>query len=175
MLTLIEREVRAIDERLQPIAKRPVDIMKPGWVEQLKASKPLDEAGVRPEAEELLKRIVDTYASGDDVARASIRSLFQRFSSFAWAATLPSPPTTTAGCRDHLLHFSILDQGTDPRDATLSLDHLVHSARSAGVDIDAILIEVATLSSREDRYRWGSTADWLLRRVSKSSAPREAP
>jgi len=157
--------IREIDERLEPIAKRPVDINDPGWVAKMRSSSPLDEAGVRRAAEELLQKLVHEYASGDDAARATIRDLFGRFSSFAWAVTLPVPRTTAAGFRERLLHFSILDQGPDPRDATLSLDDLVQTARGAGVDVDALLTEVASLSSRKDRYSWGSTADWLLHRV----------
>ena len=81
--------IRAIDERLKPIANRPVDIGDPGWAAKLRGSSPLDEAGVRPAAEELLQRLIQAYADGDEAARATIRSLFRRFPSFAWAATLP--------------------------------------------------------------------------------------
>ena len=157
--------IREIDERLEPIAQRPVDIEDPGWAARLRSSSPVDEAGVRSAAEKLLLRLVHEYASGDDSARAAIRALFRRFSSFAWAATLPAPRTTAAGFRERRLHFSILDQGPDPRDATLWLDDLVQTAQGAGVDVDPPLKEVASLSSREDRYSWGSTADLLLRRV----------
>jgi len=150
--------IRAIDERLEPIAKRPVDITEPGWMAKLQDSRPLDEAGVRPDAEALLRRLIREYASGDDAARVAIRSLLRRFSSFAWAATTPAPKTTASGFREHLLHFSILDQGIDPRDATLWLDDLVRTARHAGVDVDPVLKEVAALSSRENRYSWGSPA-----------------
>ena len=157
--------IRAIDERLQPIAERPVDIEDLNWGAKWGSSSPVDEAGVRHSAEELLRRLIHEYAGGDDAARATIRALFRRFSSFAWAATLPVPRTTAAGFRERLLHFSILDQGSDPRDATLWLDDLVETARDAGIDVGPLLKEVASLSSREDRYSWGSTADWLLRRV----------
>jgi len=157
--------IRAIDERLRPIANRPVDISDPNWVTKARRSSPLDEAGVRAAAQELLQKLVHAYATGDDEARASIRALFRRFSSFAWAATLPSPMTTTAGFRDHLLHFAILDQGPDPRDATLWIDRLVATARAAGVDVEPALREIAALSNREDRLAWGSTAEWLLRRA----------
>lgn len=167
MLPLIERQLRALDEPLRPVARRAVDVTNAAWVATLKESSPLDEAGVRPQAEDLLKRITTTYADGDDATRASIRSLFQRFTGFAWAATLPLPTTTADGFRAHLLHFSILDQGTDPRDATLALDHLVTTARAAAVDVNSILTEIAALSSREDRYARGSTADWLLRCVQR--------
>ena len=155
----------SIDKRLEAIAKRPVDIQDPNWMAKMRNLSPVDEAGVRPAAEELLQELVHEYVACDDAARASIRALFGRFSSFAWAVTLPAPKATAAGCREHLLHFSILDQGRDPRDATLWLDALIETARNAGVDTDPLLEEVASLSSREDRYSWGSTADWLLRRV----------
>jgi hypothetical protein len=157
--------IRAIDERLRPIATRPVDISDPNWLANLQTSSPLDEAGVRPAAQELLQKLVQAYANGDDAARAGIRALFRRFSSFAWAATLVVPRTTAAGFREHLLHFSILDQGRDPRDATLWLDDLVQTARAEGVDVNPLLSEVANLSSREDRCSLGSTAEWLSRRA----------
>ena len=157
--------INAIDERLRPIATRPVDITVPGWADRLRTARPLDEAGVRQAADELLRELVGAYAAAGDAARVAIRALFIEFPSFAWAAALTSPPTTVSGFREHLLHFSIVDQGPDPRDATLLLDHLVRSARDAGVDVNPVLTEVASLSSREDRYKWGSTSAWLLRRV----------
>ena len=157
--------IRALDERLRPIATRPIDISDPGCADKLQSSSPLDEAGVRSSAEGLLQSLIQAYASGDNAARAAIRSLLRRFSSFAWAATLAVPMTTTAGVRAHLLHFSILDQSLDPRDAPLWLDDLVQSARNAGLDVEPLLSEVASLSSRENRHSWGSTADWLLRRA----------
>jgi hypothetical protein len=158
-------QIGGIDEQLRPIATRPVDLGDPNWSNNLRSLNPLDQAGVRHAAEAILQELIGIYAISDDVARAAIRSLFRRFSSFAWAATLAVPTTTSEGFREHLLHFSILDQGQDPRDATLWLDDLVRAARAAGVDVSRSLTEVASLSSREDRYAWGSTADWLLRRA----------
>lgn len=157
--------IREIDARLEPIARRPVDFTDANLVSKFRSSNPLDEAGVRSAAEELLQKLIHEYESCDDASRATIRALFERFSSFAWATTLSVPTTTAAGFRARLLHFSILDQGRDPRDATLWLDDLVQTARGAGVNVNPLLIEVASLSSRQDRYSWGSTADWLLRRV----------
>jgi hypothetical protein len=156
--------IRAIDERLEPIAKRPVDIRIANWAAALQGMRPLEEAGVKPAAEELLRRLIAAYASGDDAERGAIRTLFRRFTSFAWAATLSGPKDTAAGLRERLLHFSIRDQDRDPRDATLWLDAIVGDARRAGVDINPLLDEVAALSSQADRCGWGSTADWLRRR-----------
>jgi hypothetical protein len=167
--------LQAIDDRLRPIAERPIDFSGPDPASKLRAAvtaarrlPALDEAGVRPAAEALLTDVVNAYGSADDATRAAIRQLFEKFSAFAWAATLPLPRNTPDGFRAHLLHFSILDQGRDPRDATLWLDDLVRGARDAGVDVKQTLTEVARLSSRDDRYRWGSTHDWLMRRSQPS-------
>ena len=156
----------ALDGILYPIAHRRVDISDPAWSEKLRAMRPLDEAGIRLEAEALLQELVDAYAVGDEARRGTIRGYFRTFGAFAWAATLRLPCTTPEGFRARLLHFSILDQGQDPRDATMSLDALVDDARRAGVvAVDDVLKEVADLSSREDRYKWGPTRDWLLKRL----------
>jgi hypothetical protein len=157
--------VAAIDRRLQPVADRPVNQADPNWAEKLRGGDPLDEAGVREEAQDVLHELLDAYATGDERTRDAIRSLFGRFSAFAWATTVRSPRTTREGARVHLLHFSVLDQGKDPRDAKLWLDGMVDDARRAGVAIEALLNEVAELSSRQDRYSWGSTRDWLIRRL----------
>jgi hypothetical protein len=154
--------IQALDERLRPIANRPVSFDEIAF---MVPARPLDEANVRPQAQKLLADLVEAYQTGDESARATLRSMFRRFSAFAWAASLAVPQSTPAGFRAHLLHFSMLDQGTDPRDATLSLDQVVRSARDAGVDVDPILHEVASLSSTEDRYSWGSTSQWLMRRT----------
>jgi len=53
--------IREIDERLEPIAKRPVDIEDPAWAAKLRSASPVDEAGVRPAAEELLQKLVREY------------------------------------------------------------------------------------------------------------------
>jgi hypothetical protein len=161
--------IRELDARLEPIAKHTVDISDPLWIFKVRSLPPFDQAGVRPAAEELLQKLIREYEVGDDGARAAIRTLFRRFSSFAWAAMrsvpLSVPKTTTAGFRARLLQFSIVDQGLDQRHATLWLDDLVETARRAGVDVNPVLQEVASLSSQQDRYSWGSTSDWLLRRA----------
>jgi hypothetical protein len=158
------RRVAALDARLAPIAKRKVDIGDPNWVAKLRATRPLDEAGVRPEAEDLLRELLDAYVVGDEARRSFIRSLFRTYQAFAWAATLPGPRTTAEGLRLRLVHFSVKDQDRDPRDATLWLDGIVSDARKGGVDLREMLAEVAELSSPENRYGWGSTRDWLLKR-----------
>jgi hypothetical protein len=123
----------------------------------------LDEGGVRNDAESILMALVEYYRTASHADRREVRETFARFHAFAWATGVPLEPQTEAGFVAHLLHFSILDQGSDPRDAKLALESLLERARAAGIDVGPPLKEVASLSSDEDRHTWGSTRDWLLR------------
>lgn len=165
-MSLEEIELRMMDlePRLRPIADRPVDITKPGWDLRLMQSfHPLDQAGVRVEAETLLQQLINVYrASGED-EREAVRKLFRERRAFAWAASLPFEPTTEESFRQHLLLFSITDQGRDSRDAILLLQDLCRRANSAGVDIAPVLKDVAVLSNDQNKYGMGSTRDMLLR------------
>jgi len=83
---------------------------------------------------------IDLYVESSAEKRQEIREIFRRNAAFAWAAT----------------HFSIIDQGTDARDAVLWLADLCTSWH----DQD-IRREVAELSSDVDRYGFGSTRSLL--------------
>lgn len=155
--------MRKLDERLQPMAHRPVDINKPDWLKELSTSPPpLDQAGIRPEAEAFLMEIVDYYGRASAHRRAEIRSLFEKFKAFAWAATLPHSIASPETFREHLIHFSIIDQGLDFRDAILWLRDICVRGAKAGVSLQPILKEVATLSSDVDKYGMGSTKSQLI-------------
>jgi hypothetical protein len=65
--------------------------------------------------------------------------------------------------RQHLILFSMKDQGRDSRDALLTLQEIVREADTAGVDKAAALREVAAMSSSTNRYGMGSTRDMLLK------------
>lgn len=158
----LEAELRLLDQRITPIAKRPVDINKPGWYERVaSATHPLDEAGIRDEAEQLMLNFIATYQNSDAVSRGTIRDLFRKFNSFAWAATVPLDVGTDDGFRAHIVRFSILDQRPDARDATLWLQELCEKAAKNGVKTEQVLIAIASISSNEDRHGWGSTKEWL--------------
>ena len=161
-----ERRMSDLDARLRPIAKRPIafsDLKLIGF--RKRRPHPLDEAGIRPEAEALLEELLDAYRDGEEPTRAAIRGLLKSCSSFTWAAALPYPPTTEAGFRRHLLLFSMEDQGRDTRDAIMWLQDLCKRAGEAGVVIGSILREIAALSSDENKYGMGSTRGLLLRAV----------
>lgn len=157
-------QVALVDAAVRPIAQRPVDINDPDWVTRMRQGPaPLDEAGVRAEAESVLRALIAVYAQGDEALRASVRALFSCHPSFRWATHLPvEPEPTPEGFRQRLLHMSAVDQGSDTRDELLSLRDLCADARTAGIDIRPILREVAELSSREDKYGMGSMRDILL-------------
>jgi hypothetical protein len=158
-----ELQMMDLEERLRPIARRPVDTTQPDWLDRLRTHKPpLDEAGVRSQAEGLLGNLLSAYAQGGDETRSAIRRMFAEYDSFAWAATLSTPWTSAAGFRQHLILFSMKDQEKDCRDALLALQGLVQDASAAGVDTAEALREVAAMSSRTNRYGMGSTYDMLL-------------
>lgn len=155
--------IKNLEDRLRPIANRPVDITKPGWSLNLKDRlHPLDEAGVRSEAESLLNEVIACYTTESEQGRQAIRKLFEENRALAWAASLPFEPTTPENFRQHLLLFSIKDQERDSRDAVLWLQYLCRTARYAGVNTADILREVAALSSDENKYGMGSTRQMLL-------------
>ena len=121
----------------------------------------LDEAGVRSETESLLRELIAVYRESSEDIRTTLRRFFVQYRSFAWAASLPSSPRTAQGFRERLLLFSLKDQGRDPRDALLDLQHLCREARDGCVDVAPILTEIAALSSDVKRSNMGSTREML--------------
>ena len=159
-----ESRIIRLDERLRPIANRPVDVTQPGWWQRLaQRPHPLDAAGVRPETEDLLKELIDSYQGAGEEDREMMRDWFAKCRAFSWAASLPASPTTEEGFRQRLLLFSLKDQERDSRDALLLLQDLCREAGSAGVDTAPILREVAELSSDVNKHRMGSTKQMLLK------------
>jgi hypothetical protein len=94
--------------------------------------------------------------------RAAVRRLFDRYTSFRWAAHLPREWDTAEEFRAHLIHLSACDQGSDTRDEILALRDLCDRALGLGIDTGPILDEVAAMSSDEDRYGMGSMRRVIL-------------
>lgn len=168
-LEALTSALRVLDLRLQPIAKRSVDMLEPNWIVNHTISRALDEAGIRDETQTLLLKFIALYDRAPENIRDQIRARFETFSAFAWAASLAAPPLTRAAARKHLLHFSIVDSGPDSRDAILQLQYICHCAVTAGVDMAPLLAEIAELSSDKDKHGMGSTRN-LLRRAESSVA-----
>jgi hypothetical protein len=136
----------SLNEKLKPIAEAPVDTTDPNWMERMRRFSPLDEAGVRPEAESLLMSLLDAYASGTTEQRDAIRELFRKNSAFRWATTVRQSAATAEGFRLRLLRLSVLAGIEDPRDLSLNLKDIMETAEAAGVAMKPILAEVAALS-----------------------------
>jgi hypothetical protein len=165
-LSELERMVAKFDEQLKPIARRSFDFNDPDWIAKLaKVPDPLDEAQIRAEMKTLLTEITDHYANCDPETRQAIRSLFDKYDSVSWAATFSRFPNTMDGVRRQILLFSILDQGRDTRDAILWLQDISARAKSAGIQVNSILEEVAVFSSEMNKYGMGSTKKLLLNEV----------
>jgi len=152
-----------LDAKLKPIATRTVDLNDPAWVEKLRTSRPLDEAGIRQEAETLLGHLLNAYDNGAMPLRAEIRALFAANPNFAWATGPAQPANTLDGFRARVLFISARDQAQDLRDATLLINELCMGARMAGIDPAPILNAVADISSEKSDHSNPSMAD-LLRR-----------
>ena len=167
-----QRRMAVCDARLRPIAERPIDITDPAWLAKAKQRPhPLDEAGIRGEAETLLVEMVEAYPKVGEPARQAMRDLFSRYPAFAWAATLPFGYQAADLLRKHLLLFSLLDQGADSRDAILQLQELCQTAERAGIETTPILKEVAALSSNRDKQGMRSTRELLLSRAQDLPSP----
>nr|MDT0662949.1 hypothetical protein [Micromonospora sp. DSM 115978] len=164
----IEYAVAELDALFAPTAHAPVDISDPDWMAKLAAAHatPLArQLGVADRTEAVLSAVIERYAAGDGATRAAIRDLFNRYTSFRWAAHLPRDWRTAADLRNHLIHLSARDQGADTRDELLALRDLLRRAEELGVDADPILSEVAAMSSDVDRYGMGSLRQILNRCV----------
>lgn len=108
-----------------------------------------------------MRELVEEYPKAAPEWRQGARTLFRRFESFAWAAPMPYEIETPEGFCAHLVLFSLIDQGKDPRDARLWIQDLCRTARDAGMAVNDALREAANWSSDEDPYQWGSTRRWL--------------
>jgi len=116
-LAALREHIEALDEKLKPIADTPVAIEDIG-----KYRMPSDR-----DANDTLIEAVELYAQSDAAQREKIREIFRNNYAFAWAATPPFPADSEERFRQHLIHFSIIDQGRDWRDQILWMRDLLRS------------------------------------------------
>ncbi|MFD7712285.1 hypothetical protein ACFV6E_20015 [Streptomyces sp. NPDC059785] len=163
-------EAARIDALLRHLAERPVDLSDPDWPARLlEGPEPLDEANVREEAETALERLLDHYGQGDERTRGEVRALLASRPSFRAATALPEARTPD-DFRRHLLHLSARDHGADTRDEMMTLQALSDQARAARIDLRPLLLEVAALSSDQDKYGMGSMRTILRRAAGQDPA-----
>jgi len=118
----LRRRIEPLEKKLRPIADKPV-AFGPDLRERLRSLQMPNDA----EANQTLVEAIDLYSRSDAAQREAIREIFRMNRAFGWAAALPFPPDTGARLRQHLIHFSIIDQGRDWRDAILWLRDLLRS------------------------------------------------
>jgi hypothetical protein len=157
-LSEYDDRLRFFDEKLKPIATRSIHTSED--LEEYKNRHPLDMAGIRTEAENVLAAVIELYTSTPD-ARQPIRELFARYRSANWALWPPQRPTSEDGFRKWLLRIST-DYKRDSRDVMMMLGGICSEAEDAGVNIQPILESVAAISSDTDPYGWGSVRKFLL-------------
>jgi len=160
----VEREMAWLDAVYRPVVNSPVDVGlrddPESWGAEVTAE--LGRLGVGDRAEAAVRAAVEVYAGGDEAVRAVVRRLFDRYTSFRWAAHLPWEWDTAEEFRARLIHLSARDQGADTRDEILGLGDLCERALGLGIDTGPILDEVAAMSSDEDRYGMGSMRSVIL-------------
>jgi hypothetical protein len=163
-LEAVEREMARLEAIYRPVATRPVDVTDRDAMLNLGATIQADLASlsVDDQAEAVLRAVIEVYAAGDETVRAGVRTLFDRYPSFRWAANLRQGGDTVAEFRAQLIWLSARDQGADTRDEILALQDLCDRARRAGIDVDPVLDEVAAMSSDQDRYGMGSMRSVIL-------------
>src|SRR5262245_50185735 len=112
----IEREMARLDALYGRVANRPLTqpdldtLMNMG----ARIERDLAELAIDHQAEEaLLRAIIEAYAVGDAGVRATVRGLFDRYTSFRWGAHLPREWSTREEFRAHLILLSAQDQGAD--------------------------------------------------------------
>ena len=156
-------EIELVAALVKPLGQRPIDFSDPDWETRLREGpEPLDEANVREEAEAALSRLLGLYEHGDERTRSEVRALLERCYEFHWATGLPEAHEPE-DFRRHLLYLSARDHGRDTRDEMVGLNELCERARAARVDIRPLLLEVAELSSDEEKYGMGSVRQILHR------------
>ena len=165
-LTMLRVAASQLDACLQPIANRPIDFTNVKYLAKRDRMSPLDEAGIKDEAETVLLAAITFYSATDETSRDALRQLFAHNKALAWASGWTSirqiSPSNASEFRNQLLLFSLIDQGQDSRDAILEIAYLIDRAKANGIDTTPILTEIAALSSDHNKYGMGSTRQMML-------------
>ncbi len=145
------------DAKLKPRATRLI-LTRKDREEEMKQPHPLDEAGIRIEAENILAAVIELYASTPE-AREPIREIFKRHRFARWALWPPQKPTSEDGFRTWLLRIS-MNYWVDWRDLKLMLGRVCREADDAGVKIQPLLESIAAISIDVEPY--GPVREMLL-------------
>ena len=113
----IEREMARLDEAYRPVATRPLDLGSFLALTDVGAAvdSELAQLGVGDETAATLRAVIAVYREDDETTRAAIRSLFDRYPSFRWAAHLPRDWAGADDFRDRLAHLRARSRRGGPR------------------------------------------------------------
>ena len=145
-LDALREQIERLNKELLPIANKPIAFGSDFSSYQMPHNAAANEA---------LLDAVELYSRSDETQRARIREIFRKNHAFAWAASLPFPADSAERFRMHLIHFSIIDQGRDWRDALLWMRDLLRSPFATR----DVVSEVAAMSAEWAR-------DQMLRTIS---------
>jgi hypothetical protein len=148
-LSEYDARLSSFDAKLKPIGSRQINTLAE-LEERKKRPPPLDEAGIRPEAENVLAAVIELYASTPE-AREPIREMFKRYRFARWALWPPQKPTSEDGFRTWLLRIS-MNYWVDWRDLKLMLGRVCREADDAGVKIQPLLESIAAISIDVEPY-----------------------
>lgn len=155
-----------------PRPDAPFDVRAASWAGRLRAFERLLSIHDRyrddepPEdlaaaARSLMGEMADAYPLADAGQRQRMRALLSANPRFAWEVDVPRVEPA-ADLRRRLVRYSLVDQQPDWRDAVLELDDILRSGAAAGLDVAAVLRDVAALSSDEAVDPGRSTRQSLL-------------
>jgi hypothetical protein len=167
------KQLARLEKAISPIANRPLKLDELGSLS--KRPTPMDEAGVRVEAQSLLVEILRALEVGEDEDRRAIRELVPQYRNFFWAAYPPEAETAAETLRLRFLHFALIDQYPDPRNAVLWLQELCEKPGVPLKRLASLRRELAPVASDEDRYGFGSTRSMLLKGYPSRYGKRGAP
>jgi hypothetical protein len=164
-VTVHDAQLRDLDAKLGSLGDHIPDTSQPDWREKLaNLATPLDELGVRAEADRIMTTVTELYA-GTPESRDRIREIFRRYRHVRGALWPHEAPTSKELLRPWLLGISMRDMGDDPHEMPQLLAHVCDVAVAAGVNPGSMLASIGAISSGsmrdlivEVRGRLGSAA-----------------
>lgn len=112
--------------------------------------------------QDILSQFIEAYVCGTEEERTTIRDLFVKYNSFAWAVYYRMRNISNEELRRYFMYLSMLDQGNDTRDYLLTIRDIVSYAKKNRLNYKEIMTEASFLSSTVDRFGWGTTRQILL-------------
>lgn len=157
-----------LNQKLTPFVNVGFDINADNWVEKLAhCPHPADVSGLRIRIATLFNEIINQFEFYNSDQRQQIIDLMYQNDNLMYAAVIDAERDTPDGFRKYMILFVIEDQCKDTRDAILALAHAHTEAERQGIDVGSIFREMATISSANDKFGWGSTRDLFLKYIGK--------